>query len=105
MKPPAELLPRQRSEAPDVESGQAEAAPPVQSRWRGQALAVVGVVLSLLYLSNIGAGIFEFIPDNLPGIGNIDEVVFTMILIYCLRRLGIDLAPHLRSQVTPDSRK
>jgi hypothetical protein len=105
MKLPAELAQSQSSEAPDVQPGHSDPAARVRRNWPGQTLAVIGVVLSLLYLSNVGAGFLELIPDNLPGIGNIDEVAFTMILIYCLRRLGIDLAPHLRSRLTPDDRK
>lgn len=33
------------------------------------------VVIGMLYLSNIGAGVIEFIPDNIPIVGNLDEGV------------------------------
>ncbi len=32
-------------------------------------------VLGVVYLLNFGFGIWEFLPDNLPIIGNVDEVV------------------------------
>ncbi len=34
---------------------------------------LLGMVLCVLYLLNPTAGIFELIPDNIPGVGNIDE--------------------------------
>jgi uncharacterized membrane protein YkvA (DUF1232 family) len=36
--------------------------------------------LGLLYILNPGAGFIEFIPDNLPIIGNLDEGVAIMLL-------------------------
>lgn len=42
------------------------------------------------YLVNPGAGIFELIPDNLPFLGNLDEVGATALLLACLRYFGID---------------
>lgn len=61
----------------------------------GIGLAVVGAVLSLLFLANLTFGIVE-IPDNLPIIGNIDEVVVSGILFACLSRLGINPIPNFR---------
>ena len=31
-------------------------------------------LVAVIYLLNPGAGLFEMIPDNLPFIGNLDEV-------------------------------
>jgi hypothetical protein len=86
---------------PETNQPRAEVLPPLNeerpaSGWMGYLLAGVGALVSALYLANIGAGIVELGPDNLPGVGNLDEVVFSFLLIYCLRRLGIDLLPHLR---------
>ena len=53
-------------------------------------LAIVGVFVSVLYLANLTMGIVE-IPDNLPLIGNLDEVFFSGILFASLARLGIRL--------------
>ena len=52
--------------------------------------AVCGVMLSVLYLSNLSMGIIE-IPDNLPFVGNLDEVFFSGVLFASLARLGIYL--------------
>ncbi|MDH5328275.1 MAG: DUF1232 domain-containing protein [Gammaproteobacteria bacterium] len=48
-------------------------------------------IISLLYIFNPGAGIFELIPDNIPFIGNLDEATAVMILLACLRYFGIDI--------------
>jgi hypothetical protein len=53
-------------------------------------LAVLGVIVSVIYLSNITLGVFE-IPDNLPFVGNLDEVFFSGVLFASLARLGIRL--------------
>jgi hypothetical protein len=53
-------------------------------------LAIFGVIVSLVYLSNITMGVFE-IPDNLPFVGNLDEVFFTGVLFASLAKLGINL--------------
>ena len=57
-------------------------------------LSVIGLVLTGIYLANPGWGFVELIPDNIPGIGNIDEVVATTIFLACLSRLGINILPH-----------
>jgi len=52
---------------------------------------VVGLT-SLLYLLNIGVGVIELIPDNIPIVGNLDEATATILLINYLRYLGINLS-------------
>jgi uncharacterized membrane protein YkvA (DUF1232 family) len=52
---------------------------------------LVGIFAGL-YLLNPGAGIFELIPDNIPGIGNLDEATAVFLLLSCLRYFGIDIA-------------
>ena len=54
------------------------------------AVFVVGFV-SLIYLLNPTMGVFELIPDNLPLIGNLDEVGATALLFYALRHFGYDV--------------
>jgi len=44
-----------------------------------------------LYLINPTAGFFEFIPDNFPLVGNIDEAGATLIILNAFRYYGIDL--------------
>ena len=51
---------------------------------------VVGFVC-LLYLLNPTMGVFELIPDNIPLIGNLDEVGATALLFYSLRYFGFDI--------------
>jgi uncharacterized membrane protein YkvA (DUF1232 family) len=58
--------------------------------------AVAGVLFSLFYLVNPGAGVIELLPDNLPFIGNLDEVGITGFLVYCLRVLGLEVIPKVR---------
>jgi len=50
-------------------------------------LSVLGILVSLVYLLNPGAGLFELIPDALPVVGNLDEAGATALLLACLRML------------------
>lgn len=54
-------------------------------------------LLSALYLLNVGAGVFELIPDNIPIIGNLDEAAAMLLLLNCLAYFGLDLRHLLRS--------
>ncbi|MBT9548135.1 MAG: DUF1232 domain-containing protein [Candidatus Sericytochromatia bacterium] len=61
-------------------------------------------LLSLLYILNPGAGIFELIPDNLPLLGNLDEATAVALLLASLRYYGVDLTgwvPWFKSGKTP----
>ena len=51
----------------------------------GSLAAGLGVVLGTVYLLNPTWGIFELVPDNLPGIGNLDEAGAAALLIFGLR--------------------
>jgi hypothetical protein len=86
---------------PETDRPRAEVLPPLDEErpatgWKGYLFAAAGALVSVVYLANIGAGIFELSPDVVPGVGNLDEVLFSFLLIFCLRKLGIDLLPHLR---------
>jgi len=48
-------------------------------------------IISLLYLFNIGAGLIELIPDNVPFVGNLDEAGATALLLMCLNYFGWDI--------------
>jgi hypothetical protein len=48
-------------------------------------------LLSVIYLLNPGAGIFEILPDNLPLIGNLDEAAAVALLLWCLNYFGVEL--------------
>jgi len=53
---------------------------------------IVTAVLCVIYLLNPTAGFFEFIPDNLPVIGNLDEATAVAILLACARYFGYDFS-------------
>jgi hypothetical protein len=57
----------------------------------GKLVSWICIVLSGLYLLNPDFGVFEFLPDNLPIVGNIDEVAATLLLLGSLDYLGIQL--------------
>ena len=57
---------------------------------KGSIVLLLGV-LGAAYLSNIGAGVIELIPDNIPVIGNLDEAGATILLLNCLAYFGINL--------------
>lgn len=48
--------------------------------WLVYPLSLLGV----LYMFNPGLGVFEFIPDNLPFVGNLDEGAAVLIIWYGL---------------------
>jgi len=64
-------------------------------------LALGGVLLSCAYLANIGAGVLGEIPDLVPGVGNLDEVFFSGLLIVSLHKLGIQVIPGLTNPRQP----
>jgi hypothetical protein len=55
----------------------------------GKILWVLAFLTSLFYLVNPGWGVFEFIPDNIPLIGNIDETVATLVILRSMIELGL----------------
>jgi hypothetical protein len=61
----------------------------------GTLLALAGVLLSVLFLLNPTFGVLE-IPDNLPIVGNIDEVFASAVLFSCLGYLGVNVLPFLQ---------
>jgi hypothetical protein len=68
--------------------------PQASGRTRGKtAMVVFAMALSGLYLLNPDAGVFEFLPDVLPGVGNIDEGLASAILLGGLRYFGLDWLP------------
>ena len=58
-------------------------------------LVAVAGLLSLVYLFNPTAGVFELIPDNFPIIGNLDEAAAVAIILAAFRYYGIDLTSFL----------
>jgi hypothetical protein len=60
--------------------------------------ALAGILLSGLYLLNISFGVFFELPDNLPIVGNLDEVAVSAFFFGCLSYLGINLVPFRKSR-------
>lgn len=64
-------------------------------------VALTGL-LAFLYLLNPTMGLFEFLPDNLPLVGNIDDATATMVLLGALRYFGYDLTQLFRRRPALD---
>ncbi|TXI78351.1 MAG: DUF1232 domain-containing protein [Flavobacteriales bacterium] len=62
-------------------------------------------MLAFIYLVNPTLGVFEFLPDNLPLVGNIDEATATMVLLGALRYFGWDLTNLFSKRPTLDFKK
>ena len=60
-------------------------------KWLVWAASLVGFV----YILNPGMGVFELIPDNIPGIGNLDEGLAFLMVYYGIMEF---FAPHIRKQ-------
>ena len=56
---------------------------------KDKILWVFTLVASVLYILNPGFGVFELIPDNLPLIGNFDEMWAVIILLRSLVELKV----------------
>lgn len=59
--------------------------------------AIVGVIISGIYLLNFTLGIWE-LPDNLPIVGHLDEFAAATLLIASLRYFDIDLTGFMKSK-------
>lgn len=66
---------------------------------KGVIVAILGL-LALVYILNPTFGFLEFIPDNFPIIGNLDEAAATALLLSCLSYFGIDLFNIFRKDKT-----
>jgi uncharacterized membrane protein YkvA (DUF1232 family) len=51
------------------------------------AAYVTGLVMSVAYIMNPGAGVFELLPDALPIVGNLDEAGMTALFLACMRAM------------------
>ncbi|MBT3585714.1 MAG: DUF1232 domain-containing protein [Halobacteriovoraceae bacterium] len=58
---------------------------------RKKVFAILGILIGVIYILNPTAGVLELIPDNMPFIGNLDEVAAVILILRCLRVFGIDL--------------
>lgn len=64
---------------------------------------LIGLV-SLIYLANPTAGFIEFIPDNIPFIGNLDEVAATALLLAAFQYFGVDLTGFMKKSSSQNSK-
>lgn len=53
-------------------------------------VATIGII-SFVYLLNPSAGFIEFIPDNFPLLGNLDEAGATVLLLSAFKYFGVDI--------------
>ncbi|MDA0814468.1 MAG: DUF1232 domain-containing protein [Verrucomicrobia bacterium] len=61
-------------------------------------------IFSVVYLLNPTAGFLEFIPDNLPVFGNLDEAAVTAILVGVLAYFGLDINKLFKGSSTKSAR-
>lgn len=50
-------------------------------------LCWIGLAAAVLYLLNPGLGVFEILPDALPGVGNLDEAAAVGLGLACWRTI------------------
>lgn len=63
---------------------------------RGRGWALLGLIVSITYLLNFQFGVLE-LPDYLPIVGNLDEVLFSGLLFASLAKLGINVLPWVQA--------
>jgi uncharacterized membrane protein YkvA (DUF1232 family) len=71
---------------------------------RNRLLAIIGIIISSIYLLNFTAGIWE-LPDNLPIIGNLDELAAATLLIASLKHFGVDLTSFWKAKKKSSNNK
>ena len=59
-------------------------ATPLSLRGIPAWIVYILAALGLIYILNPGAGVIEFIPDNLPIVGNLDEGAAFLLIWYAL---------------------
>lgn len=52
---------------------------------------IIAGIICVIYLLNPDAGVLELIPDNIPVIGNLDEVAATILLLKVLKYFRWDV--------------
>lgn len=57
---------------------------------KNTGMALAGIIC-VIYLLNPDAGVLELIPDNIPIIGNLDEVAATILLLKVLKYFRWDI--------------
>ena len=72
-----------------------------------EMLIIALTVVAGIYMLNPTLGVFEFIPDVTPIIGNLDEAGATLIILNSLRYYGVNLDRLFgtRTPRLPDNRR
>ena len=83
MNEPTDLFDGTDAENPSI-------LPPEQPLW-AKVVAWATIAAGSAYMINPTAGIFELLPDNLPGVGNLDEAAVVFIMLAAMRYLGMRL--------------
>jgi hypothetical protein len=68
-------------------------------------IVIIMGLIALLYLLNIGVGVIELIPDNIPFVGNLDEAGAAALLLMCLRYFGLDITKIFRKSTSAKEEK
>ena len=63
-------------------------------------MGIAGII-AVIYLLNPDAGIIELIPDNIPLIGNLDEVAATVLLLRVFRYFNWSLPGLFKKREKP----
>jgi hypothetical protein len=63
---------------------------PKQPLW-AKIVAWGVIATGAVYIANPTLGVFELLPDNLPGVGNLDEAAVVFIILAAMRYLGMRL--------------
>jgi len=86
-----------------IEGEVVEPLEPERPGW-ARALAWGTIILGSVYMINPTAGIFELLPDNLPGLGNLDEAAVLFLMYSAMLYLGVRLPEFLERWVRPAAR-
>ncbi|MCB9033841.1 MAG: DUF1232 domain-containing protein [Chitinophagales bacterium] len=65
---------------------------------------IVAAFIAFVYLFNPGAGFIEFIPDNFPVIGNLDEAAAVAIIVSAFKYFGINFPDIFKSEERASSK-
>lgn len=67
-------------------------------------MAIFVGAMAVLYLFNPTAGFFEFIPDNIPILGNLDEAAAVVLIISVLQHFGIKVPDFFKERFSNEKK-
>jgi len=83
-----------------IEGEVVEPVEPERPGW-ARMLAWGTIILGSVYMINPTAGIFELLPDNLPGLGNLDEAAVLFLMYSAMLYLGMRLPEFIERWARP----